>query len=230
MSNGYDLYLNNLIYKSRKHLLEMLEDRGCNINKYKVYDEKLLINLHEAQIRGKFIISPELGGLDMDVKNPLTGERTIVKYHLNKKINIKQVDSLVNGIYEKYKLNGTKDCLIIMNINEILIKPEKLHDDKVTQIVNNYLLDNKFVQIYGLKNFMFNISKHILQPKHTILTNEQVKEVLTRFNLKLVNMPKITRENPMAKYIGARPNQVIQIERFNQTTGINMYYRLVIRE
>lgn len=228
-SHGHDLYLNNLIYKSRKHILEMLEDRGCNIDKYKVYDEKLLIKLYESQLRGKFITSPELGGLDIDVKNPKSGERIIVKYHLNKKINNKQIDTLVNGIYELHNLNGLNDCLIIMNINEILIKPEKANDDKVTKLVNSYLIDKKFVQIYGIKNFMFNISKHVLQPKHTLLNNQQVKEVLELYNLKLQNMPRVGRENPMAKYIGARPNQVIKIDSYNQTTGLGLYYRLVVQ-
>ena len=54
--------------------------------------------------------------------------------------------------------------------------------------------------------------------------------LLTKQNAVLPNLPKINTVDPMAKFIGAKPNQIIKIESFNPTTGISLYYRLCVKD
>ena len=72
---------------------------------------------------------------------------------------------------------------------------------------------------------MFNISHHVFVPKHTIIGPDEVKELEQAINVKLKNLPRIKREDPMAKYIGARPGQVIKLIALSATTGTTTTYR-----
>lgn len=222
------LYLNNLIYKSRHNILNMLKTRGFNTKEYENYTQDELILLLEKHQQGKFQNSLELSPLDIKLSD--TNDRTIiVKYRLDEKF--KKTELLlkhINDIFETYELNKDTDSVIIMNINRILIKPGT-KDDPVQGFVNLCYLGKMFVQIYGLENFMFDITKHQFVPKHTVLNNDEAIEVLLKYNVKIQNLPKINREDPIVKFIGGRPNQIIKIESFNPTTGLSITYRLVVK-
>ena len=224
-----NLHLNNLIFKSRENILDMLKTRGFNTTTYDNYTEDELILLLEKHQQGKFQNVVELSPLDIMLKND-EGHKIIVKYRLDEKF--KRTDNLlkqINDIFEKYELNPEHDCLIIMNVNRVLLKIG-VKDDPIQNFVNLCYLKKYFVQIYGLENFTFNISRHQFVPKHSILTKKESIELLTKYNAILTNLPKINREDPMAKFIGAKPNQIIKIESFNPTTGISLYYRLCVKD
>ena len=53
--------------------------------------------------------------------------------------------------------------------------------------------------------------------------------VLIKYNVKIQNLPKINREDPIVKFIGGRPNQIIKIDNFNPTTGLSINYRFVVK-
>ena len=64
MSSTQIFKLYQLVYNSRGHLLEMLEDRGYDVNHLKNYtSEEIKIMLNEHNI-GKFGTLPETGPLD----------------------------------------------------------------------------------------------------------------------------------------------------------------------
>jgi len=67
---------------------------------------------------------------------------------------------------------------------------------------------------------------HILQPKHSKLKQEEVKKLLSEFNISLSQLPKITSEDPAIPE-GCIAGDVIKIERKNNDKLVN-YYRVVI--
>jgi DNA-directed RNA polymerase subunit H len=75
-----------------------------------------------------------------------------------------------------------------------------------------------------------NILKHELVPEHTIMTPEQVKEVLTKLAINLTQLPKILTTDPVVKAVGAKAGDVLRIERRSPTAGKTTYYRLVAKE
>lgn len=227
--SSYNLTLNELIVKSRKHLLEMLKDRGFNTKKINSISDEELIKLFDKHKMDKMEASSSLGPLDISLKTP-EGLKVIVKYRLDEKF--KKSDKLhdqINEIFKKNKLNPETDCLIMMNIKRIYLKPGE-KDNTVQTFVNKCLAEKKFVQFFGLENFMFNISKHIFVPKHIILKSNEVREMLTFYNTKLEHIPVIKREDQMAKYIGLRPGQVVKINSYNASTGISETYRRCVIE
>lgn len=67
---------------------------------------------------------------------------------------------------------------------------------------------------------------HTLQPKHTILKQKEVDELLKKFNVSLSQLPKIKITDP-ALPDGAAVGDIIKIERKDESV-IPVYYRAVI--
>ncbi|MEM3382964.1 MAG: DNA-directed RNA polymerase subunit H [Nitrososphaerales archaeon] len=72
------------------------------------------------------------------------------------------------------------------------------------------------------------ITKHIFVPKHVILTPEEAKEVLKKYNAKPEQFPYILSTDPVIKEIGAKPGDLIKIIRRSETAGEAIYYRYVV--
>lgn len=67
---------------------------------------------------------------------------------------------------------------------------------------------------------------HILQPKHTKLKSEEVREVVEKYNIALSQLPKIKSTDP-ALPEGCIAGEVIKIERKEENKIIS-YYRVVV--
>lgn len=227
-SQIYKLY--QLVYNSRKHLLEMLEDRGFNVSDLVSYTEdeiKTMLNQHNIN---KFGILAEKGPLDILLeKNAGTpnAEKIYVKYRLEDRFkSTTSLTSQINEIFET--VLTTKDTLIILNIGRVVIRigvKDKVDEEYVNHL---YITKNYFVQLYGLENFLFNISRHQLVPKHRILSKNEVTELTANYNCNIKNLPTIKRYDPQAKYIGLRPKQVCEILVNNITSGITIKYRMCV--
>ena len=73
----------------------------------------------------------------------------------------------------------------------------------------------------------FDITQHILVPKHTILSDEEASDVLKKFNISAVQLPAIKISDPVIKALNADAGKIIKIERKTQTGKID-YYRVVV--
>ena len=66
---------------------------------------------------------------------------------------------------------------------------------------------------------------HVLQPKHTKLSSDEIGKVLGDFNIALAQLPKISSKDP-ALPEGCQKGDVVKIERKGVVDEI--YYRVVI--
>lgn len=67
---------------------------------------------------------------------------------------------------------------------------------------------------------------HILQPKHTKLKADEVKQILEKYNISLSQLPKI-RSSDKALPEGCAVGDVIKIER-KEEDKVNTYFRVVV--
>jgi DNA-directed RNA polymerase subunit H len=66
-------------------------------------------------------------------------------------------------------------------------------------------------------------------PDHKSMSEEEVSELLSNYNITTEQLPKIYHDDPAVKTIGAEPDDVIRIIRASHTAGRAEAYRLVVK-
>jgi DNA-directed RNA polymerase subunit H len=74
-----------------------------------------------------------------------------------------------------------------------------------------------------------NVLKHEMVPEHSIMSEEDVKNLYARYQIGPEQLPKIYHDDPAVLSIGARISDVIKIVRKSMTAGRAESYRLVVR-
>jgi DNA-directed RNA polymerase subunit H (RpoH/RPB5) len=76
----------------------------------------------------------------------------------------------------------------------------------------------------------FEVANHILVPKHEKLSEEEGKELLQKYNITKLQLPRISRKDPAIKELGLKSGDIIKITRNSETAGKTAFFRLVIDE
>lgn len=74
------------------------------------------------------------------------------------------------------------------------------------------------------------ISKHILVPEHILLSKDEAKEVLKKYNIEPSNLPRILINDPVIKHLNPKVGNIVKIIRKSKTAGKIEVYRLVVKE
>jgi len=72
------------------------------------------------------------------------------------------------------------------------------------------------------------VTEHVLVPKHTILSDEDKKQILIQFNATEEQFPYLFSIDPVVREIGAKPGDMVKITRVSDTAGETTYYRFVV--
>jgi DNA-directed RNA polymerase subunit H len=232
------------LYTARKTLLELLSSRGYDVEGYAnfgvnevnaMYTHKQLDML--VEIKGehkskgsKSNSEKEKGKKDKDVEN----KKTYVKFHLEKTLSVSHINDLIEDLYVLGvggEIGGTgvsanandtvlteKDTLIIITKQEI---------KTMNQIVNQLFLQGRFIVLLSLDRLQFNILNHQYVPSHTILSDDEVGEIMKKYNvMEKTQLPDISRYDPVALAIGMRPGEVCSIDRPSKSAISSLYYRV----
>lgn len=70
--------------------------------------------------------------------------------------------------------------------------------------------------------------EHKIVPKHEILNEDDIKKLLSEYNIEKEQLPKIRVSDPAAISIKAKVDDVIRITRESPTSGKAFFYRMVI--
>ena len=198
----------DMIYKSRQIILEILESQGFNINDYKDF------NIHEIH---SMINSKQL---DLLLHNPTIDKKNYIKYHLGKTLRPNNIQEYIDDLYHLEKILTTKDDIII-------ITKEEPNETLIRYLVDIWENEQIFVRIIALKRLQFNILKHTLVPKHTILTSDEKEIFMKKYNiLDKSQIPDISYFSPVSIVLGIRPEDVVKIERNSRTAIQADFYRI----
>ena len=206
------------LYRSRSILLEMLEQRGFNTEEYQHFTKDDISTMMN-QNKNQDSIHP--GSLDILLEKS-DKSKIYVKYKLEKFKQVNKLDKQLTEIYSDV-LDKSKDTLILIYIDRVEFKASK--DNKVELYVNEKWSSNKyFIQIFGLENFLFNPTKHIIIPEHRIMDKSEIKIMMEKNDIS--KLPTIRREDPVAKFIGMRPGDICEITILSPHSGSYKKYRL----
>ena len=72
------------------------------------------------------------------------------------------------------------------------------------------------------------IAKHLLVPKHTLVSETEKKRVTEGLHLSGKELPKILKNDPAILNLKAKEGDIIKITRKSFTAGESLFYRRVI--
>lgn len=114
----------------------------------------------------------------------------------------------------------------------IIVSPSRPSESVMKVLIgHNNDRENVYVQIFDIRSLGFNISKHRKVPRHRIVADSEKPGIIKSYNLKsLEQMPKILSQDAMAKFIGARPGDVVEVVGLCETSADNLRYRYCVAE
>ena len=112
---------------------------------------------------------------------------------------------IIKKLYNRLKEDNILNCIIIKN--------EKLTNAAKTVIEESS--NSRKIQVFDIKNVIINITKHVLVPKHELLSEEQSKILLSNYRVQKNQLPRIFISDPVVKYYGWKRGDIIKISRSN---------------
>jgi len=208
--------LTSYIYKSRKNILELMEKQGYNINDYSNFSINEVNSMKQNNQLDMLLEKTE--------ENTLTKRKNkiYISYYLTKMIRPSNIQEMIDDLFNLEEVLTKDDTLFI------IIKDE-INDTIISELKQIWEKDGIFIVIENIKRLQFNILKHSLVPEHIIITNNEIDDVMKKFNISnKFEFPDISRFDPVARVIGLRPGDVCKIIRSSKTAINTNYYRVCI--
>lgn len=122
------------------------------------------------------------------------------------------------------ELNVYKDRMNQQGVNRAIV----IYQKSITSFAKQSLQAFKVtIELFREDDLLVNITKHKLVPKHIVLTNEEKKALLKKYNLNESQLPRIQKDDPVARYFGLKRLTVVKIIRDSETAGRYVTYRIV---
>lgn len=230
------------IYKSRKHLLDIMQSQGYNVDSYihfspnevdSMYNQNQLDMLLESSVENSSVKNSSVKNSSVEqssveqssveqssVKN--TKRKVYIKYFLDKKINGQIIDSWIEDLIIFSDTITKDDTLFVVTKDDVNDSTKKL-------LRRIWEKEQVYIVIESIRRLQYNILEHVLVPKHNVMTPRAVEEMCLQYNVQcLSQLPEISRFDPVAKLICIRPNQVCHIQRPSKSAVLCDYYRVCV--
>lgn len=206
------------IYQSRKNVLELMERQGYDVTGYANFS---VSEINAMKQNNQLDMLLEQKNNSDSETNP-TSKKVYIRYYLAKTIRPANLQEMIDDLFVLTETLNKQDTLYIIikdNVNETLIN----------ELKDIWERDGIFIVIESIKCLQFNILKHTLVPEHNVMNEDEVKLVMTKYNITdKVQFPDISRFDPVARAIGLRPGQLCHIVRPSKTAISSDYYRICV--
>ena len=180
--------------------------------------DTILLNIGKMFIRRGYVEK------EYKIPNDISKEIQLNKM-ANFKLGTKKISiNILNQDVKNISSNSPIDEYLSKNIDNHKFLIVKSFAKKPYKQINS---DYKNAEIFLFHELLEDIPAKQYIPNHTLVVNEDREEILKTFALK--EFGKIYSTDTMARYYGAKINDIFRIERPNINSGISIYYRIVIQ-
>jgi DNA-directed RNA polymerase subunit H (RpoH/RPB5) len=161
-------------------------------------------------------------------KDTKLSNETIKEIHVNKmaqfKIGDKNISiNILNQDVKNISSNSPIDDYLGKNIDVHKFLIVKSFAKKTYKQVTE---DYKNAELFNTHELLEDIPSKQFIPEHTLMENTDRDELLETFSIK--ELGKLYSTDMMARYYGAKINDVFRIARPNISSGMSIYYRVVV--
>jgi DNA-directed RNA polymerase subunit H len=210
MSEGF-VFIEN-VYRSRMTLLDILESRGYDVEKYRKFSPA------EAQVAAYAYPS--------------------LSFKVHKKDNETKVCDVRYSIVTRQKLDTFFDDITdedAENTEVIVVSITPPKEAEHAAALKQYMKVGESgqrrklrVSFFGISHLVVNPLSHVLVPKHEIVPQEEHKSLME--NLHITSKSKFPEikfhVDPIARCIGAVPGDIVKITRPSPSSGEAVIYRV----
>lgn len=198
------------IFKSRKNILDIMESQNYKTSDYSHFSINEVNSMHQND------------QLDMLLENDALSKKIYIRYNLGSKITETFIQNLVEDLFYLSETLTKKDSLFI-------ITKEELNDPIRNVLKQIWEKEKIYIMVESIGRLQYNILEHHLVPKHRIMLDSEVKDLMKKYNItSLQQLPEINRFDPVAKLIGLRPRDVCHIIRPSKSAIESNYYRVCV--
>lgn len=220
-------YLNDVLI-SRRHLLEQLHRQGFETLDHEVSGIEEIKTMAEQNMLN-FMVEPEESTDENGATAPKAPNRKVYVHYFgqDEAVRARTIITLFDTYFgPEFGLNPETDTLIL-----IAAKSSNINSTVYKCIADMWEVNRVNIVPMTMDRLKFQILDHELIPPHRIMSEEEVRQVMEKYKLKRKSeFPKISRFDPVARAIGARPDQVIEIMRPSKITLVEPYYRVCTNE
>jgi len=166
-------------------------------------------------------------GVNIDNLSAISDTELNIMSKANKifSLQVNEKFKIVYYINTKFKINDLKKYFDD-DEHIILVFKEKINN---LNIKNLKELTNVSIEIFMIKELQFNISRHILVPKHEIVRDEkEIETMLDTYQLKKNQLPILLKMDPMARYLDVKAGDIVKITRNSPSAGEAILYRYCV--
>ena len=205
------------IYTSRKIILELMEKQGYNTNDYSNFSISEVNSMKQNNQLDMLLETKEENVTPDNEK-----KKIYIRYYLTGKLAGKNIQEIIDDLFILTETLTKKDSLFI------IIKDDP-NETMINELKHIWESEGIFIVIESIKRLQFNILKHVIVPEHRVMSDNEVKDMMLKYNITNKNqLPDISRFDPVARVIGLRPGQVCHILRPSKTAIEANYYRACI--
>jgi len=103
--------------------------------------------------------------------------------------------------------------------------------ENVINVIRNYNKEkHPLLQLFDIRRLQFDITQHRRVPAHRIISEDELMKLEKKMNIvdPKKQLPWIDSQDAMAKWIGAKPGDVVEVTRFSESGGNVLYYRYCV--
>ena len=210
-----------VLYRSRKTLLNILKAKGYDITSYEKFGPWEI----ESMIQSEKVNSLRMNLIKKEKSNSKISN-CIVIYRLNR---LKQsIQTFVNAFFDEESddyVSTPESTEVIVVLLEPVNTIDVFHNSALSSFQKN--LRMSFFQAHSLVN---NPQEHILVPRHILVDKDDIPDLKKKLLIQSIsNLPFIRfHQDIQARILGAVPGDVIKITRPSPSAGVENVYRVCV--